>query len=545
MFCGYLKVIRSKQLNGNIEYNAKEYESFNSIVVELKRQLKIKFENSGRVQGVTVIFCRTITMAKRLVSIINEYESEIYHGEMTDDEKRRVEDKVITGGLKLVFATLAFGLGIDLPDIDLIFMVGMFDSIFDVVQMSGRGGRTGGTMKCRTFNFFTEEMIKDSNLTQNQFDSNEKFAVSKKQDRQMLEDWLKNQTVCRITGISSFLHNKYNDCSINSNPPCDNCKLEIDDNNEDLSNEFDLIPDDFFFESTEPMITSTVSDVQVARIQGNSSPANNNPLLRTPVKEINTVLRSPSMNERLLRTPSAINQKLESPLRFFGTSQSDYQNLTTPSVSSQILTSPSIKNRAIEAEKGIIEEQILIDKLKEFCQVFDSTCIYCAFNGSTKNHKLAQCPYMRNKCLKCFESGHGSMNCLFKTLPIGLCFVCGMKGEINGVSIHNNNKFGKSCDSLAKDKVLPILAMIFQKDEKGELKSKMNFGTWRNDQLGPSMKFLSTINNWFESYRGKRFSESPNPFMSIKRPTGVLSEKRDSIACMWKRTQEYESPSKK
>ena len=87
--------------------------------------------------------------------------------------------------------------------------------------------------------------------------------------------------------------------------------------------------------------------------------------------------------------------------------------------------------------------------------------------------------------------------------------------------------------------------MIFQKDEKGDLKSKMNFGTWRNDQLGPSMKFLSTINNWFESYRGKRFSESPNPFMSIKRPTGVLSEKRDSIACMWKRTQEYESPSKK
>lgn len=74
-------------------------------------------------------------------------------------------------------------------------------------------------------------MIDENRLVQNSSsNSNEKFAKSKNEDKQMLEEWLKNREVCRITGVSLYLHDKFTDCAMNSNPYCDICRKRIDGN---------------------------------------------------------------------------------------------------------------------------------------------------------------------------------------------------------------------------------------------------------------------------------------------------------------------------
>jgi superfamily II DNA helicase RecQ len=66
-----------------------------------------------------------------------------FTAEMTDDEKRRSADMWMSGQVKVMIATKAFGVGIDFPSVRLCLMVGFPWCFEDAVQMAGRSGRDG------------------------------------------------------------------------------------------------------------------------------------------------------------------------------------------------------------------------------------------------------------------------------------------------------------------------------------------------------------------------------------------------------------------
>jgi hypothetical protein len=176
------------------------------------------------------------------------------------------------------------------------------------------------------------------------------------------------------------------------------------------------------------------------------------------------------------------------------------------------------------AEKEAVQESVLIDQLIEFLEEFKSICIVCAFYGQRQQHGLGDCKIVKGKCLKCFESGHGIAMCKYKTLPNNVCFICGMKGEINGIRIHNKDTFGKRCDCLAKDKILPLLALIYNNEiRKGQV--NQSFGEWRDDQIGPKNSFLGTVNKWFKNLN---LPSTPSIFLK-KRSTEEWSGAKSSI----------------
>jgi ATP-dependent DNA helicase RecQ len=51
----------------------------------------------------------------------------------------------------VICATIAFGLGMDLPSIDLVVHWDAAESFQDFVQQTGRGGRNGSPCLCITF----------------------------------------------------------------------------------------------------------------------------------------------------------------------------------------------------------------------------------------------------------------------------------------------------------------------------------------------------------------------------------------------------------
>lgn len=71
-----------------------------------------------------------------------------YHGDMLADARSAVQANFMSGKLKVVVATVAFGMGLDKPDIRLVVHYGIPKSIENYIQETGRCARDGQPGKC-------------------------------------------------------------------------------------------------------------------------------------------------------------------------------------------------------------------------------------------------------------------------------------------------------------------------------------------------------------------------------------------------------------
>merc|ERR1719326_139902 len=75
---------------------------------------------------------------------------EAYHGRMVPEARKYVQDSFMNGRIRVVVATMAFGMGLDKPDIRLIVHFNIPKSIEHYVQETGRCSRDGAPGHCIT-----------------------------------------------------------------------------------------------------------------------------------------------------------------------------------------------------------------------------------------------------------------------------------------------------------------------------------------------------------------------------------------------------------
>ena len=119
-------------------------------VEALRQVVQHALENRGR-SG--IVYCLSRKKVEEIAETlkVNGVRAAAYHAGMDSAQRSRIQDEFLMQDVDVIVATIAFGMGIDKPDVRYVIHYDMPKSLEAYYQETGRAGRDGGEGHCIAF----------------------------------------------------------------------------------------------------------------------------------------------------------------------------------------------------------------------------------------------------------------------------------------------------------------------------------------------------------------------------------------------------------
>lgn len=288
---------------------------------EIDKQI-VKFirQNPGK-SG--IIYCLSRKKVEELAAVLcaNEIKAAPYHAGLDSATRSATQDDFLMESIDVIVATIAFGMGIDKPDVRFVIHYDIPKSLEGYYQETGRAGRDGGEGKCIAFYSYKD------------LQKLEKFMEGKpvaEQDigRQLLQETAAyaESSVCRRKMLLHYFGEEYTKENCEN---CDNClhpktKIEAEEALMIVLKAVQVIKEDFRTDYVIDFVCGKATDDIVAHKHdqleefGSGEDLNQklwNPVIRQAI--IAGYLRKDVENYGLLKLTSAGKKFMKNPSPFF------------------------------------------------------------------------------------------------------------------------------------------------------------------------------------------------------------------------------------
>lgn len=288
---------------------------------EIDKQI-VKFirQNPGK-SG--IIYCLSRKKVEELAAVLcaNEIKAAPYHAGLDSATRSATQDDFLMESIDVIVATIAFGMGIDKPDVRFVIHYDIPKSLEGYYQETGRAGRDGGEGKCIAFYSYKD------------LQKLEKFMEGKpvaEQDigRQLLQETAAyaESSVCRRKMLLHYFGEEYTKENCEN---CDNClhpktKIEAEEALLVILNAVQVIKEDFRTDYVIDFVCGKATDDIVAHKHdqldefGSGEDMNEklwNPVIRQAI--IAGYLRKDVENYGLLKLTAEGRRFMKNPSPFF------------------------------------------------------------------------------------------------------------------------------------------------------------------------------------------------------------------------------------